>query len=146
MQHPFTITLIKHNSEAYQHMLQLRTTVLLQPIGVDPSFIKPEQETDDVLIGAFEETALIGCCVLTKLSDSVVQLRQMAVARTLQKQGIGTALLHFAETWAKAHHYKSLVLHARSNVVLFYDKNGYVISGEPFDEVGIKHFRMEKTL
>jgi len=37
-------------------------------------------------------------------------------------------------------------LHARSPVVEFYQKSGYAIIGESFEEVGIQHFRMQKVL
>jgi predicted GNAT family N-acyltransferase len=127
-------------------MLQLRTEVLLQPIGIDPSFIKPQQEREDVLLGTFEETRLIGCCVLTRKDAHTVQLRQMAVATGVQRERIGTTLLSYAEQVAKAAHFQTLMLHARGNVVPFYQKSGYTITGEPFDEVGIQHYRMEKLL
>jgi len=146
MQHPFTIKIIEHGSEAYQRMLHLRTMVLLQPIGIDPSFIKPEQEKNDFLIGAFEEDDLIGCCVLTPRNNDIIQLRQMAVPSSFQGKGIGAAIVQFAEQLAKEKDFQILMLHARNTVVPFYLKSGYVITGEPFEEVGILHYRMEKQL
>ena len=38
------------------------------------------------------------------------------------------------------------MMHARDTVMDFYKKNGYVISGPQFFEVGIGHHRMEKKL
>lgn len=143
---PLHFTILQHGSVAYQHMLQLRVDVLLQPIGVDASFIKPQQEKTDLLIGAFDIDALIGCCVLTPKNNEVVQLRQMAVARALQGKGIGAAIVQFAEQVAKANGFQTIILHARSPVVSFYEKCGYHITGAPFEEVGIEHFRMEKLL
>jgi predicted GNAT family N-acyltransferase len=140
------ITSITHGSEAYQQMLQLRTEVLLQPIGIDPSFIKPVQEQEDILIGAFEKDRLVGCCVLTRISQHVVQLRQMAVAKELQGKRIGNAILAYAERVAQEQGFQTLMLHARNAVVPFYQKSGYIITGDPFEEVGIKHYKMEKRL
>jgi predicted GNAT family N-acyltransferase len=39
-----------------------------------------------------------------------------------------------------------MILHAREAAVPFYLKLGYALAGEPFEEVGIPHRAMEKTL
>jgi len=140
------VSIIQHGSEAYQHMLQLRINVLLNPIGVDASFIQPQQEKTDILIGAFDTAEMIGCCVLTPRNQDVVQLRQMAVATPLQGQGIGARIVQFAEQVAKENGFRTMLLHARSPAVDFYQKSGYAIIGESFEEVGIQHFRMQKVL
>jgi len=140
------VSIIQHGSEAYQHMLHLRINVLLNPIGVDASFIQPQQEKTDILIGAFDTAEMIGCCVITPRNQAVVQLRQMAVATPLQGQGIGARIVQFAEQVAKENGFRTMLLHARSPVVEFYQKSGYAIVDEPFEEVGIPHFRMEKAL
>ena len=127
-------------------MIALRMKVLLNPIGVSQSYINTEKEKQDVLIGAFEDDALIGCCILTRVNDSTVQLRQMAVENSLQKKGIGTAIVSFAETMAKEKGYQQLMMHARDNVLDFYRKCGYKIVGEQFFEVGIAHYKMQKQL
>jgi predicted GNAT family N-acyltransferase len=104
------------------------------------------QEQEDILIGAFEKDRLVGCCVLTRISQRVVQLRQMAVAKELQGKRIGNAILAYAERVAQEQGFQTLMLHARNAVVLFYQKSGYIITGNQFEEVGIKHYKMEKRL
>jgi hypothetical protein len=37
-------------------------------------------------------------------------------------------------------------LHARANVVGFYERLGYETYGEPFEEVGLPHRHMRRTL
>lgn len=146
MKQQFFTTTIQHGSDAYRQMIQLRNEVLLQPIGIDAAYIKPELEKKDLLLGAFEESHLIGCCVLTPKDNHTVQLRQMAVQKSMQGKGVGVAILSYAEATAKSVGFQTLVLHARSNVVSFYQKSGYVVTGHPFEEVGIEHYKMEKTL
>jgi len=127
-------------------MVQLRMHVLLDPIGIPRHYINAGKEADDLLVAAFEEGQLVGCCILMKLDESSVQLRQMAVANNIQKKGIGTALISFAEKVAKDHSYKRIKLHARNGVIGFYKKNGYIPFDEPFEEIGIPHQKMEKYL
>ena len=127
-------------------MVQLRTETLLQPINVPASFIVPANETNDVLIGGFEDGKLIACCILTEKDPATVQLRQMAVHRDRQRSGIGAQLLAFAEQTARQKGYHQMTMHARAVVCRFYEKCGYQIRGPRFEEVGIPHFMMQKEL
>lgn len=127
-------------------MIDLRMKVLLDPIGIPRSYIDPEKEKADYLIAAFEGADMIGCCILTPVDSSTIQLRQMAVNTILQKKGVGTALVSFAEVFSKEKGYQKLMMHARDSVLDFYKKCGYSISGPQFFEVGIGHHKMEKEL
>lgn len=140
------IKLIAHNSHDYQKMIDLRMEVLLKPIGIPESYINKEKEIQDLLIGAFDNGELVGCCVLTSISENTIQLRQMAVKSYLQGKKIGALLVQFAEDLARENGYSKLMLHARNPVTGFYSKCGYTITGQEFYEVGIGHFRMEKDL
>ena len=143
---PLQFSLIDPRTPDYEAMVALRMEVLLNPIGIPRSYINADKEAGDLLIGAFQNRQLIGCCILTRVSETTVQLRQMAVAQSLQGQGIGAAILRFAEGLAFDRGYRILLLHARDNVVPFYRKSGYVPIGEPFFEVGIGHSKMQKQL
>jgi predicted GNAT family N-acyltransferase len=138
--------LLHVNTAAYEAMIALRMRVLLAPIGIPQSYINAQQETTDFLIGAYSNDQLVGCCILTERSATIVQLRQMAVETSWQKKGVGAALLRFAEDLAREKGYQTLMMHARDTVLPFYTKAGYTVSGEPFVEVGIGHHKMEKTL
>jgi predicted GNAT family N-acyltransferase len=138
--------LISTNSPAYKEMISLRMRVLLAPIGIPQTYINPQKEAADLLLGAYQNEVLIGCCILTALSASTVQLRQMAVETSLQKRGAGVALLQYAETLATENGYRELVMHARDAVLPFYQKCGYRVCSEPFFEVGISHHKMKKDL
>lgn len=140
------IQTINTESEWYPKMLELRNRVLLAPIGVPFSYIKPEQEKNDILIVAVEGKAVLGCCVLTDRGESVIQLRQMAVDTSVQAKGLGRTVVHFAEQLAKEKGYRNLYLNSRDPVIPFYEKCGYTISGDGFTEVNIAHHRMQKSL
>ena len=140
------IKIINTESPDYEAMIALRMKVLLDPIGIPRSYINPEKEKSDVLVGAFEEDKIIGCCILTQVDNNTLQLRQMAVETSIQQKGIGAAIVAFAEKLAKERGHKSLMMHARDNVIPFYQKCGYNIAGAQFFEVGIGHHKMEKRL
>jgi predicted GNAT family N-acyltransferase len=140
------ICIIQTGTKDYNDMVDLRMKVLLDPIGIPRSYINPAKEKEDILVGAFEQDELIGCCILTRVNASTLQLRQMAVNDTLQNKGVGRAIISFAEQIAKEKGYHTLMMHARDTVMDFYKKNGYAITGQQFFEVGIGHHRMEKKL
>jgi len=140
------IRIIPHNSNEYEQMIALRIAELLNPIGVPATYIDREKEKYDLLIGAFENGEIIGCCVLSPKSDETIQLRQMAVKDSSRGKGIGTGIIEFAEQVAKENNYTVLMMHARNPVIGFYKKNGYQISGSEFFEVGIPHHKMQKQL
>lgn len=140
------LRMIDHGTKEYQQMVNLRNEILRKPLGMTLSAEELEQEKDDILMGAFEDDRLLGCCLLTRTDESTVRLRQMAVPNNMQGKGIGRALMIFAENIARDLGYKKLCMHARKTAVGFYQKLGYVITGGEFVEVTIPHYIMEKVL
>lgn len=127
-------------------MLQLRNDMLRKPLGLTFDKDELEKEKDDILMGAFEDDKLLGCCLMTKMDASTLRLRQMAVPNSMQGKGVGRALMIFAENIARDLGYKTLSMHARSTAVGFYQKLGYHVTGNEFIEVTIPHYVMEKDL
>ena len=140
------IRIIQTGTGEYEKMIALRMNVLLDPIGIPRSYINPDKEKNDLLIGAFEDDQLIGCCILTTVDQQTLQLRQMAVDSDVQKKGVGAAIIAYAEEVAKTKGCQTLVMNARDNVLGFYERCGYEVDGEQFFEVGIGHHKMKKQL
>ena len=134
------------DSPEYEQMVALRMEALLEPIGIPESYIDREREKEDMLVGAFEDEQIIGCFIFTPIDSTTVQLRQMAVKPGRQKAGIGSSLMEFAQKMAQGVGYSTIVLHAREQVIGFYSKFGFSTEGERFEEVGIGHYKMRKTL
>ncbi len=137
---------IYHGSKEYQQMVELRLEILRKPLGLSFSPEELEKEKDDILIGAFDEEEMTGCCILTKINDNSVKLRQMAVMKNMQGKGIGETIIQFAENIARDKGYKTLTMHARDTALGFYEKYDYKIEGEGFLEVNIPHHLMKKNL
>jgi predicted GNAT family N-acyltransferase len=137
---------IDHGSKEYKQMVQLRYSILREPVGLDFSEEELEKEAGNIHIASFEEDELLGCCMLTKINKETLQLRQMAVKNNLQRKGIGASIMHFAENIARDKGFKKIIMHARDTAVGFYEKFGYKVKGDPFTEVKITHRLMEKKL
>lgn len=137
---------IDHGSKEYRHMVELRMQILRKPLGLTFTKEELDNERNDILIASFDEDKMLGCCILTKIDINSIRLRQMAVQKNLQGRGIGESIISFAETVARDKGYKILTMHARDTAIGFYEKFGYTIKGEQFEEVKTKHHIMEKKL
>jgi predicted GNAT family N-acyltransferase len=137
---------IDHGTPEYRQMLQLRYDILRKPLGLQFDESELEQEKQDILIAAFEDDKMLGCCLLTQKDSTTTRLRQMAVLNNLQGKGIGASLMNFAENLARDRGYKKMIMHARKAAVGFYEKQGYKTLGDEFTEVTIPHYVMEKKL
>jgi predicted GNAT family N-acyltransferase len=140
------LRMIDHGTREYQQMVHLRSEMLRKPLGLSFTEEELEKEKDDILMGAFEDDRLLGCCLLTPMDAGTIRLRQMAVPNSMQGKGVGRALMIFAENIARDLGYRKLCMHARKTAVGFYQKLGYSISGDEFMEVTIPHYIMEKAL
>ncbi|HXB29434.1 MAG TPA: GNAT family N-acetyltransferase [Puia sp.] len=137
---------IDYGTPEYDTMLRLRYDLLRKPLGLSFDPKELEKEKDDVLIGAFEDEKMLGCCLLTRVDSKTLRLRQMAVYNNLQGKGVGRALMIFAENIARDMGYEVLMMHARVTAIGFYEKLGYVKKDGQFIEITIPHVIMEKRL
>jgi len=127
-------------------MVNLRNEILRKPLGLTFTPEELESEKNEILIGAFEEEKMLGCCMLVKEEEKHCRLRQMAVLNNLQGKGIGRALMIFAENIARDRGYRKLSMHARKTALGFYERLGYKTNGDEFAELAIPHYIMEKNL
>jgi len=140
------INILEHGSPAWQQMVDLRMEILRLPLGLTFTAKQLENEKNDILIGAFENDRIIGCCILTPHDSGTIQLRQMAVKQDTQHKGIGRQIIAFAEKTALEKGYQVLMMHARDTALEFYRKCGYETEGGQFIEVTVPHHCMKKKL
>jgi GNAT superfamily N-acetyltransferase len=140
------LKIIDHGSFEYKQMVKLRDEILRKPLGLGFTPEELEQEKENMLIGAFEDEDMLGCCMLVEENPEIVRLRQMAVLNNLQGKGIGRALMNFAENIARDRGFRIISMHARKNALGFYEKMGYKVAGDEFTEITIPHYVMEKQL
>jgi YbgC/YbaW family acyl-CoA thioester hydrolase len=79
-------------------------------------------------------------------ADGPSRIGRMAVHRTLRGGGHGAAVLRALEAAAKARGDREVALHAQRSAEAFYTRLGYLPHGEPFEEAGIPHIEMRRTL
>ena len=140
------LKILDYGSKEYQQMVKLRDDMLRKPLGLGFSAQELENEKENMLIGAFEDEDMLGCCMLVEEKGDTVRLRQVAVLNDLQGKGIGRALINFAENLARDRGYKIISMHARKGTTVFFEKMGYKITSPEFIEITIQHYIMQKQL
>jgi predicted GNAT family N-acyltransferase len=71
---------------------------------------------------------------------------RLAVLARERRNGVGRALMESLHELARARGLASVWCHAQISAVPFYERLGYRIASEPFEEAGIEHVRMEYEL
>ena len=133
----------------YDELVALRHEVLRRPLGLE---FRPEdlaKEHADLHLALYGEGyELLGCLLLRTDPDrpQTAVMKQVAVRPDLQGKGIGKRLVAAFEQKSREMGLSEIALHARQTAVPFYEKIGYECFGEPFQEVGIPHRSMRKTL
>ena len=125
----------------------VRTTVFVHEQG-----IAPEDEWD-----ADDATALhavlfdlngqpLGNARLLQPTAGLAKVGRMAVLKEARGQGYGARLLQALLLEARRRSNKEVRLSAQRTAEKFYAAHGFVVVGEPFDEVGIAHVEMRLSL
>jgi YbgC/YbaW family acyl-CoA thioester hydrolase len=79
-------------------------------------------------------------------APGVGKIGRMAAKRVLRGGHLGLQVLNALTEQARLRGDREVLLHAQTSAAGFYAKSGFEQRGQPFDEVGIAHVEMFKTL
>ena len=131
----------------YAEELELRFRVLREPLGHERSDVAFPFERESVHLVALDDDArVVGCVLFHPEQRTSGRLFQMAVSPALQGRGLGRTMVRALERELAQRGVREVHLHARENVVPFYERLGYAVFGEPFVEVSIPHRHMRRAL
>lgn len=137
---------VPYQSKMQIQSIGLRKQVLRTPLGLEFQPSELASEGNQWHIVTIHKTHVIACNLVKFLASGEAKIRQVATHPNFQGIGLGKTLNKKTEELLAANGIKKVVLHARINAVPFYEKLNYTIVGQPFEEVGIKHYKMEKHL
>ncbi len=141
-----TVKIIRIQQPEYMEVLALRQEVLRQPLGLNLYEEDLSAELDAQIFIYQLDDKVVGCLLALPVDVASIRLKQMAVSAQCQGKGIGNKLMLAAEAFAKAKGFSKIYFHARESALPFYEKLGYEILSDTFEEVGIPHKKMGKTL
>lgn len=138
---------IEFGTPEYDETVRLRYEVLRKPLGLEFTAEQLAQEYEDIHLAAYDiHFRLMGCLVLSLTDETSMKMRQVSVAETYQRTGVGKKMALHAEALATTAGCTTIYCHARDVAVPFYENLGYTKEGKAFKEVGITHFKMKKKI
>ncbi|QRG66013.1 GNAT family N-acetyltransferase [Brevibacillus choshinensis] len=88
----------------------------------------------------------VGASRLRPYAPGVGKVERVAVNKTERGTGLGRQIMLEMEDVARKQNFETLKLNAQTHARRFYEKLGYEPHGDVFDEAGIEHIAMVKSL
>lgn len=119
-------------------------------VFVDEQGIPRSEELDDldataIHCVAYSDGTAVAAGRLV-LADGYAKIGRMAVLASRRRTGLGAAVLDALERAAVTRGIRTIRLSAQLHAHAFYDRCGYTVVGDVYDEVGIPHVAMERVL
>lgn len=127
----------------------VRRTVFVEEQGVDEAIEYDEHDEPEATAAhfvAYDGPEPVGAARLREPEDGLGKVERVAVLAEHRGEGVGRKLMQAVEREAERRSLETLKLHAQTRVEEFYDRLGYQRRGEEFEEAGIPHVKMVKSL
>jgi len=118
-----------------------------QKVFVDEQKVPPELEWDDTdeiadhFLAVLPDNTPVGVARLFSTLGETGHIGRMAILPEFRGQGIGEALLQHLIT-ESAGQYQELKLSAQQHAIAFYQRAGFHVCSDPYDDAGIPHLDM----
>jgi YbgC/YbaW family acyl-CoA thioester hydrolase len=130
---------------------RLRKEVFVQEQGIDEADEWDAQDTTALHAVVYNQLDMPIATARLLVGPQIngmptAKIGRMAVKRALRGAGLGLQVLNVLVQRAKARGDAQVLLHAQSSAAGLYARAGFVPQGAPFDEVGIPHVEMLRSL
>ncbi|NMM75761.1 YbgC/FadM family acyl-CoA thioesterase [Acidovorax sp. SRB_24] len=129
------------------HAGPLRTAVFVQEQGIPAELEWDADDASALHAVAFNRLGLpVATGRLVRQADGAARIGRMAVLPLLRGAAVGRAVLDALVEAARARGDRQIVLHAQRCAEGFYRRAGFAAQGDPYEEAGIAHITMARTL
>ncbi len=124
----------------------VRHAVFVEEQGVDEELEYDDHDETAVHFVAYDGEEPIGAARLREYEDGVGKVERVAVLEPRRGEGVGRALMATLEERAAALGFSTLKLHSQTRAAGFYRTLDYEQHGGEFEEAGIPHVEMRKSV
>ena len=128
--------------QAENDLRAIRTPVFIDEQAVAPSFEWDEFDQTAVHLLAIYKNVPIACLRIIDYR----KIGRMAVLKAYRRNGLGAALLLEAVQICKAHGSNTVHLSAQTHAIGFYEKCGFKVTSDIYQDVHIAHVDMQLEL
>ncbi|MEO8154110.1 MAG: YbgC/FadM family acyl-CoA thioesterase [Rhizobacter sp.] len=128
---------------------RIRTAVFIEEQGIPMQMEWDEADPDPACIHAVAYNRFGQPLATGRLLEhvpGVAKIGRMAVSQPMRGSGVGRSVLDALMKTARERGYREAVLHAQTSAAAFYSRVGFAPRGVMFEEVGIPHIEMVRTL
>lgn len=130
-------------NEARAEASRVRFTVFVEEQRVPAALEMDEHDAVCVHALAYtDDASVVGTGRL--LPDG--HIGRMAVVKNWRKHGVGGAILEALVTAARERGHEEVALSAQTHALAFYRRHGFVEEGEVYDDAGIPHQAMRRSV
>jgi predicted GNAT family N-acyltransferase len=130
----------------------VRRAVFIDEQGVSEAVEMDGKDDDATHVVAYDDasetadTTPVGTARLRTTDEDGAKIERVAVLADYRGRGVGTELMAELEAIAAERGLSTVELHAQTRVEAFYERLGYERTSGVFQEAGIDHVAMEKSL
>ncbi|WP_136687938.1 GNAT family N-acetyltransferase [Halorhabdus amylolytica] len=124
----------------------VRFAVFVEEQGVDPDIEIDEHDEVATHFVAYADDEPVGAARLREPEAGVGKIERLAVLPAHREEGLGRQLMDVVEREAERWGLQRLTLHGQLRVADFYEHLGYEQVSDEFEEAGIPHVEMEKSI
>lgn len=127
----------------------VRYDVFVDEQGVDEELEWDEHDEPDAEathLVAYDDGIVVGAARFRPYDEATAKVERVVVAENRRGEGWGERVMEVAEGEARAAGFSRVKLHAQIRVREFYESLGYRAVGEEFEDAGIPHVEMRKSL
>jgi len=146
--------LLIQTKEEFKKIIDLRKSILHPDGPLERVLYSADAESSSIHMAVFDEGQnVIACGTMLmedeteKISSHTGRIRGMAVSESSQGLGLGGAILDALIEEARVRKVTKIWCNARTKILNFYLKRGFVSEGEEFVTAGgVPHFKLVKTI
>lgn len=120
---------------------QIRTQVFREEQGISSELEFDGLDANAIHLLAFLNGRTVGTARIRELDPNTAKIERLAVLPCARGQGIGSKLTAAALEVIKKHNKTTAIVHAQAYIAPLYQKLGFELVGEPFEEAGIAHIK-----
>ena len=124
----------------------VRKKVFVEEQGISEELELDGYDSEALHMVVKDGERVIGTARVLFLATGQAKIERMAILKPFRHKGIGRKIVSFLNEELRNRRVEQVVLHAQYPVVAFYKSCGFVESGSPFWEAGIKHIKMQRRL
>ncbi|WP_020006167.1 GNAT family N-acetyltransferase [Salinicoccus albus] len=134
------------SKQQYQQCLEVRKRVFVEEQNVPISREIDEHEDIATHLLLLDSETPIGTVRYRPLNKELIKVERMAVLPEYRGRSLGQDLMTRVHDHAKLFGFTHSRLGAQVHAVAFYERLGYRVASEEFEDAGIPHVYMERTI